>query len=102
MKLVHRFLNSGWFRFLSAFGFGWIIHGPCAASSAKHPGIEHSRQAGQTPWWGLVLYGIGIVCGLVGIVLNFSGSLQVGTSLIVVAIALTGSTALQLGHLKKW
>ena len=101
MKLVHRLLNSGWFHVLAA-SFGWIIHDPCAARSAKFVGIQNGRQAGQTPWWGLVLYGIGTVCGLVGIVLNFSGLLQVGTSLIVVAIALTGSTALQLGHLKKW
>src|SRR5690349_7112146 len=101
MKLVHRLLNSGWFHVVAA-SFGWIVHDPCAPPSAGHRGDQHGRQPAQTPWWGRLLYGVGIVCGLVGIVLNFSGSLQVGTPLILVAITLTGSTALQLGHLKVW
>ena len=101
MKLVHRLLNSEWFHVLAA-SFGWIIHDPCAAPSAKYRGIEHGRQAGRTPRWGMVLYGIGIACGLLGIVLNFSGLLPVGTWLIGVAITVMVSTALRLGHLKVW
>lgn len=102
MKMVRRLLNSNWFRFLSAFGFGWIVHDPCAAHSAKHGGMQPGRQAVRTPRWGLVLYGIGLVCGLAGIVLNFSGSVRAGTWLIGVAITTTLSVAIQLGHLKKW
>jgi hypothetical protein len=100
MKLVYRLLNSGWFHVLAA-SFGWIIHGPCGARSAKSLGNQ-GRQAGPTFWWGRLLYAVGIVCGLVGIGLNFSGRLPVGTWLIGVAITVMVSTALQLGHLKKW
>jgi hypothetical protein len=101
MKLVHRLLNSGWFHVLAA-SFGWIIHDPCAACPAKYERIQHARQGRPLTRWGLALYGFGIVCGLVGIVLNFSGWLPVGTWLIGVAITVLVSTALRLGHLKLW
>jgi hypothetical protein len=102
MKPLHRFLNSGWFRFVAAFGFGWIIHDSRPNPSEKDGSHRRDHPVTQTPRWGLVLYGVGILCGVAGIVLNFSGSLQTGTWLIGVAIAVTGSTALQLGHLKLW
>jgi hypothetical protein len=101
MKLVHRLLNTGWFHVLAA-SFGLVIHDQYPTRSARGGVFQLGRQAGHMPRWGLVLYGFGISIGLVGIVLNFSGFLPVGTWLIGVAIVLVVSTALQLGHLKKW
>src|SRR6266404_4981428 len=101
MKLIHQLLNSGWFRLL-AFGFGWIIHDPCPTRASRKGVIQGGRMAVQVPRWGLVLYGVGLACGVIGSVLNCSGSLQIGTWLIGVAITTTVSAALRLGHLKKW
>ena len=100
MKLVHQLFNCDWFRFLSALGFGLIIHDTYPTRSGTS-GSVHVRQAGHAPRWGLVLYAVGVVCG-VGIALNFSGSIQIGTWLVGVAITMTVSTALRLGHLKRW
>ncbi|MHC1767406.1 MAG: hypothetical protein AB9869_24530 [Verrucomicrobiia bacterium] len=55
-----------------------------------------SRRAGS------LVYGIGAACAIAGAVLNFSGSLGLGTGLIGAGISLVISTALELGHLKKW
>jgi hypothetical protein len=71
------------------------------AGSRKYGEVQHGKTAGPGPGWGFVLYGFGLVCGLLGISLNFSGSLHVGAWLIGVAITLTLSTALQLGHIRK-
>jgi hypothetical protein len=37
-----------------------------------------------------------------GIALSFSGSVRTGTLLIALSVAVAGSTAVRLGHLKKW
>jgi hypothetical protein len=42
-----------------------------------------------------------IMVGL-GIALNISGSVRIGTLLIVLSIAVAGGTAVTLGHLKMW
>jgi len=102
MKLLHHLLNSGWFRFLSAFGLGLIIHDPCPTGSADNQGVQQGRQADKTPRWGLLLYGIAWFCGLAGVFLNFSASLRAGSWLIGISITIIVSTALVLGHLKKW
>ncbi len=102
MKLLHRVLNSGWFRFLAAFGFGWIIHDPCGLPPASHQLVQHGRQADPIPKWGLLAYGGGLVCGFVGVFFTFLGSFQAGSWLIGASITIILSTALTLGQLRKW
>ena len=50
----------------------------------------------------IALYCVAAITVLVGIGLNISGSVRVGTLLIGMSIALSGSAALKLGHLKRW
>ena len=50
----------------------------------------------------ILYYNIAVAFFLVGVALNVSGSVDVGTLLIMLSIAIAGSTALKLGHLKKW
>lgn len=51
---------------------------------------------------GVALYALSAVCVLVGVPLNFSGSLKMGSLLISIGICISLSTAIRLGHLKKW
>jgi hypothetical protein len=52
--------------------------------------------------FGYSLYAIAGVLVLVGVVLNWSGSVRVGTSCIGMGVALGVSSAIHLGHLKRW
>ena len=59
----------------------------------------------ETSSWkkcGVALYALSAVCVLVGVPLNFSGSLKLGGLLISLGVVTALSTAIRLGHLKKW
>jgi hypothetical protein len=51
---------------------------------------------------GSLVYGLGAVCAMAGVIFIFSGQLRVGSGLICAAIGLVVSTALERGDLKKW
>ena len=51
---------------------------------------------------GVALYALSAVCVLVGVPLNSSGSLKLGGLLISLGVVTALSTAIRLGHLKKW
>jgi hypothetical protein len=55
-----------------------------------------------TKRFGILFYSIAIVLVLLGVALNVSGSVSVGTLLIGMSIVVGCSTALRLGHLKRW
>ena len=52
--------------------------------------------------FGILFYSIATVLVLLGVALNVSGSLRVGTLLIVLSITMACSTAVRLVHLKRW
>jgi hypothetical protein len=52
--------------------------------------------------FGYSLYVIATVLVLVGVVLNWSGHVRVGTPFIGIGVTLGLSTAIRLGHLKQW
>jgi hypothetical protein len=56
----------------------------------------------KTKRFGILFYSIATVLVLLGVALNLSGSVRVGTLLIVVSITMACSTAVRLGHLKRW
>ena len=51
---------------------------------------------------GILLYGLAAVLGLLGVALNFSGSVGFGGKFIILSVAIALSTAIKLGHLQKW
>jgi hypothetical protein len=55
-----------------------------------------------TKRFGILFYSIAIVLVLLGVALNISGSVLVGTRLIGISIAVAVVTAVSLGHLKRW
>jgi hypothetical protein len=56
----------------------------------------------KTKRFGYSLYGIAAVLVLLGVVLDISGSVRVGTFLIAFSIVFAVSAALRLGHIKRW
>ena len=56
----------------------------------------------KTKRFGILFYSTAIVLVLLGVALNLSGSVRVGTLLIGIGIVTACSTAVRLGHLKRW
>ena len=56
----------------------------------------------KTKRFGILFYSIATVLVLLGVGLNVSGSVRVGTLLIGLSIVLACGTAVRLGHLKRW
>jgi predicted nucleic acid-binding Zn ribbon protein len=55
----------------------------------------------KTKGFGILFYSIAAVLVLLGIVLNVSGSVRIGTLLIVLSVSFVCSTAVRMGHLKR-
>jgi hypothetical protein len=67
-------------------------------SSTSHKNMNTTT----TKRFGILFYSIAIVLVLLGVALNLSGSVSVGTLLISMSIVMACSTAVGLGHLKRW
>ena len=68
-------------------------------SSTSHKNMNTTT---KTKRFGILFYSTAIVLVLLGVALNVSGSVRVGTMLIGMSIVVAISTALRLGHLKRW
>ena len=63
---------------------------------------KNMNEASSCKKCGVALYTLCAVCVLAGVPLNFSGFLKLGGLLIGLGVLTAVSTAIRLGHLKKW
>jgi|GEM_PF-2224586 len=56
----------------------------------------------NTRRFGILIYSTAAVLVALGIALSFSGSVRTGNLLIMLSIVVACSTAIRLGHLKRW
>jgi hypothetical protein len=56
----------------------------------------------KTKGFAILQCSIATVSALLGVALNVSGSLRVGTLFIGLSIVIIAETAVRLGHLKRW